>query len=323
MRLIRDIYEWGWQESDNMSTIKRIRFSGITGEPLLNPATAPAITSSIQHGFEVGLVTNGTLLTEDLIETLMEATYIHISLDAASADTYMKMKGAERVTFETVICNIEKLVALKKLKKSKLQITLGFVLLPQNYYELPNFIRMAKKLGANFVRVRAPEGDATDTITNPQWQTIYADLRTLNQLEDDTFKIVFTDETKSGTIKPDFYSCPAHAFLPVIGPEGSVYPCCHVCHMINLHLGNAVQKNIATIWQGENKKMVLGRLNPAKMCPTCPPRAFRINKFILFLQEEYNRNPAFLNWLETWVKSYSHVKKTLTPDIYTAIDAAA
>jgi hypothetical protein len=90
--------------------------------------------------------------------------------------------------------------------------------------------------------------------------------------------------------------------IPVIGPQGSIFPCCHVVNRSNLSFGNIKINSFKEIWEGANRKESLERLIPLKMCSECTTRTARINKLLIFLRQEYNKEPAFLEWLEEWVK---------------------
>jgi len=311
VKAITDINELNSQETNPDFKVKTIRFAGITGEPLLNPATAIAMQRAIEDGYEVGLVTNGTLLNDRIRRIIVNGKYIHVSLDAATADTFSRLKGVEPKLFKTTVNNIRELVKLKHEIGSGLEIGMGIVLTVENYHELLSFIHLAKNIGVDYVRVRAPEGVAAGSISNSQWKKIYADLDQAAAFKDDTFRIIFTDETKSGTVKPDFQSCPAHLFLTIIGPQGNICPCCHVVQILNLSFGNIKQLSLKEIWVGRNRQEALARLDPSKVCPTCPPRAARLNNFLQFLIDEQSKNPNFVHWLESWVKTCSADKEVV------------
>lgn len=120
---------------------KAMGFGGLW-EPLL----APELADIIAHGRRQGLVdvmfnTNGLLLTEKTGRALIEAglTRLMISLDAATAATYDKMRSGS--DFETVVANIENFLDLRRRLGRTLPLTrLSFCRTAVNEHELPAFL---------------------------------------------------------------------------------------------------------------------------------------------------------------------------------------
>lgn len=87
------------------------------GEPLTNPHVGAFIDRLVNNGIEVGVVTNGTLI-DRFIEPLSKCTWVGVSIDAGTKETYEKFKGANK--FDQVIKNIQALVTYSKDNKTKL-----------------------------------------------------------------------------------------------------------------------------------------------------------------------------------------------------------
>ena len=71
------------------------------GEPLLNPSIGDFINSLVKHGIGVGIVTNGTSI-DKFIEPLSKCTWVGVSVDAGSGETFKKLKGKDK--FQKFIC---------------------------------------------------------------------------------------------------------------------------------------------------------------------------------------------------------------------------
>lgn len=312
--IVEDMNIYNLNLKDDNLRIKRIKFSGETGEPLINPNTKFAIRKAIEDGYEVGLLTNGTQLAGEIRQTMMGAKFICISLDAASTKVFSKLKGVNENIFNLVLANIKKLVELKKDQNSDLEIGMGFVLSPVNYREVGAFIELAKDAGVDYARIRAPFGVMAKAITSTMWEEIHTDLHRQAHLADDLFGIFFVNETDDKKSVSDFHSCPAHAFLAFIEPQGNVFPCCLVTQPSTVSFGNIKHSGLMDIWFGKAKEGVLKQLDPSKICPACPSKAARINKLLHFLIKEQGRNPDFSNWLSDWLKTYEPSKKVTVTD---------
>lgn len=133
-----------------------VNFNGV-GEPLLDIRLAERIAYASNRGIkEIGLVTNGLLLTPVLAKELIKAGIkrIAISLDGDDQRTHESVhSGAD---FETVVSHIESLIRVKKELNSKFpDIVLRITVQKSNQMAIPGiFMRWREKVAAirvNFV----------------------------------------------------------------------------------------------------------------------------------------------------------------------------
>mgnify|MGYP000023417207 CR=1 FL=1 len=123
------------------------------GEPLVHPLIFDFIEKTKNAGIGVGINTNGTLLTPEVTEKIIELGVDHIvvSSDAATHETYAKIRG-EKLT--TVLEALDYILRLqKKIGLSKPRISFLFTSMINNITELPNLLYTAKKHGATTVIV--------------------------------------------------------------------------------------------------------------------------------------------------------------------------
>jgi MoaA/NifB/PqqE/SkfB family radical SAM enzyme len=135
--------------SNFLSHAKWIQVYGV-GEPLLSPSfwkTLELLPAG--QGIHIMINSNGTLLTEERMDRLLNSplSLISFSLDAARAETYRKIRGAD---FHRVIGNIRELVRRRNLGASRrLTITVNMTLMRENIEELPAFVDLAADLGVD------------------------------------------------------------------------------------------------------------------------------------------------------------------------------
>lgn len=135
-------------------------------EPLMSPHFAEALDIAVRYRVpRVEFVTNGTLLSEDLIHKIIDTkvTTIEVSIDGARASTYERIrKGA---VFEHVLKNLETLRLAKASRQTRQpHVKLNFVMMRSNIEELPSFVELAARLGATEVA--------------PQHLVVYEDAQT-------------------------------------------------------------------------------------------------------------------------------------------------
>jgi MoaA/NifB/PqqE/SkfB family radical SAM enzyme len=98
------------------------------------------------------LTTNGQILTDRNIEKLLgRHVYLYISLDAATPETYAKLRNDR---FETILDNLRRLVAAKGGRTGFPRIFLVFMPMRVNQHELEDFVRLCADLGVDRMMLR-------------------------------------------------------------------------------------------------------------------------------------------------------------------------
>jgi len=134
--------------------VEEVDLSG-GGEPLIHPRLLRMITLAKESGCTVGFSTNATLLTPELSEELIriDLDWIAYSIDGATPQTYEKIRRG--ASFEQVIGHILFLDKLRKRGKRKKPLTmLFFVMMPDNFHELPILVDICLHLGIDRLVVK-------------------------------------------------------------------------------------------------------------------------------------------------------------------------
>ncbi len=124
-------------------------FFGGYGEPLAHPEILGMVARAREVSPEVELITNGILLTEDIIRRLveLEVKTLWVSIDGASPESYSDVRlGA---TLPIVLENLQRLQTIKQHHyRHWPQLGIAFVAMAQNLADLPEVVRMGLQLGA-------------------------------------------------------------------------------------------------------------------------------------------------------------------------------
>ena len=124
-------------------------FFGGFGEPLFHPGIIEMVRQAKARGAFVELITNGTLLDENRSRQLIAAGLdrLWVSLDGATPESYTDVRlGA---ALPTVIANVERFRSLRPTAVMPTpEIGIVFVAMERNYHDLPDVLRLARKLGA-------------------------------------------------------------------------------------------------------------------------------------------------------------------------------
>jgi len=137
LRLVYFLKEFG---------VKAACFSG-GGEPTLHDGLSDALYRCAHIGLESSLVTNMADIKFDVMESLMQARWVAMSVDACDQETYKLVKGRDR--FFDVITNIQILTNLKSHNNSKVDLAYKMLILEENYTTIFETCKLAKELGCN------------------------------------------------------------------------------------------------------------------------------------------------------------------------------
>jgi MoaA/NifB/PqqE/SkfB family radical SAM enzyme len=138
------------------------------GEPLLSPSFWRALAytrRTHRDGGCASINSNGCLLNDSTIEKLLEAGLqeLNISLDAATPDTYRKIRGGH---LDTVLDSIRALIRVRNNRGASFpKVSVHMTAMLANISELPNFVELAHALGVDKVAFwHLNEDDSHDAV---------------------------------------------------------------------------------------------------------------------------------------------------------------
>lgn len=152
-------------------------FFGGYGEPLSNPDCLTMLGMAKTRGLRASLITNGTLLSEDISRQLIELGLdrLWVSLDGACPKSYADVRHG--ASLSEVIANLERLHALRQRRHGdslwvgRPLLGIAFVAMQSNIEDLPALLELGERLGATYYAI-------TNLLahTAEQWgETLYQD----------------------------------------------------------------------------------------------------------------------------------------------------
>lgn len=141
---------------DCAPTIHGITLSSGDSDPLLHPHIDEIIEVARDRNVMIDFYTNGHALTPKTARLIVDSqvvSMVNFSLDAATAETYRRIRGAD---FSRAVGKLEMLGSMKREADAKLpSVACSFVAMEDNIHELPDYARMVIERGA----VRVTVGD--------------------------------------------------------------------------------------------------------------------------------------------------------------------
>lgn len=135
-------------------SIQSLVLSSGNSEPLLHPEFEQIVDIAKEHGIVFDIFTNGLPLSARVCRKMVTSKAVHMvnfSIDAATEETYRRIRGAE---FDRVIKKLEMLREMKAEANAEVPLlSLSFVAMADNIAELPDFVDLAARFNARRVYV--------------------------------------------------------------------------------------------------------------------------------------------------------------------------
>lgn len=265
--------------------VRAVSFWGLIGEPLVaRRALVPVIGHLLGEGMRVGLFTNGVLMDDPVIDVLVGAAYVNLSLDAATADTYARLKFRDhpvgRAKFERAVANLTALAQRRRAAGSELEINVSFILYPGNYHEVYDAAVLAKRAGADRIRLKRDiSGERLlDAIQRERAAVLIGRIR--EELVDDSFALVEIHKLDYlDGLERTFPVCSITDLVAAVGSDGCLYPCNYHPRPGGASYGSVVETSFAQVWEGEQRARIRATL--PGICPkVCDPFKQRANTML-------------------------------------------
>jgi len=274
--------------------IKAVQFTG-GGEPLIHRDHAKVFVMAKELGLDIALVTNGTLVTGATLEALRGAAWVRVSLDAASAETYAKVRGVRPELFQKALGAIRDLATLRDREKWQTIVGVGFVVIRENRHEIRDAVRLCRELGADNVRISGafmPKGFAYHAPFFQEAKDQLAEAK--RDFEARGFRIfdLYDDrlcDLKEGSPSDPF--CGYMHLVTYIGADLNVYRCCVLAYSRAGLVGSIAERSFRELWESPEKQADFECFD-ARLCPRC-----MFNNKNRFMRYCISRNPLHVNFV--------------------------
>ncbi|MER5264064.1 radical SAM protein [Actinosynnema sp. NPDC002837] len=245
------------------------------GEPLAHRGTRAVIRALGGAGVAVGVVTNGTMIDQNLDVLAEHASWVRVSVDAATSGTYRSFRPDRRggSAFDRVIGNMRRLAEVKT-------GALGYSFLVvvrreadgtavSNHGEVLAGAELAHDIGCDYFEVKAMFDERHHVVGVPEevLASVEAQIDRARRLESDRFQVVNSSTLDSlrkheGPVQPkDYRRCGVAELRTLVTPSG-VYTCPYHRGNEAARLGDAVTDSLVDIWRDSDR----GIVDPSRDC---------------------------------------------------------
>jgi radical SAM protein with 4Fe4S-binding SPASM domain len=280
--------------------VKSIMYAG-EGEPLLYKDIGEIINHTKNSGIDVAITSNGVCLTEKFIQTALDSiTWIKISINGATRDTYSLIHGTSPADFDRVITNVTHALDVRNSSGVTTTIGMQLILLPENANEVVEMARLAKELGVDYLVIKSYSQHLMSHTTRYKdfsYSDFYNLGEELKKFSDRNFHVIFRTKAMKKLEDEDrsYKRCLALPFWAYIDSDGGVWGCSAYLGDERFLYGSIKQNTFEEIWRGEGRKKVLkyvsDELDPAECRKNC--RMDEINRYLW----ELKNPPAHVNFI--------------------------
>jgi MoaA/NifB/PqqE/SkfB family radical SAM enzyme len=256
---------------DNIKKLgaKSICYAG-GGEGTLHPSTGKVLRYIKDNGLEAGMITNGIKIDQFMEDILYSLLWVGVSIDAATPETYQKIKGGTVADFYKVINNIRQIILHRK--NGDPTVGYKFLITPDNYHEIIPAAQLAKSLGVNFLHLRPAYTSKKQY--RPMWypqeiKEVLGMAEHVIAMSTEEFLVqCVTHKNEQDFSKKTLKKC---EITPIAGltfaADGQCYICCDTR---GEEQGRLCRWNeILDIWGSEQHRKILEALDPKKCVYRC------------------------------------------------------
>ena len=246
--------------------VKGIEVTG-GGEPLAYPDRRRLFEVLVQSNFDIGLVSNGTLLNKEFAKEFgPHLTWARISIDAGTVETYRKVRKVPSRHWT------QAWEAVAKLRENwgnpdRNRLGVGFVVTNENYKEIPSAVELAGLHGADNIRISVRQGPGGNGYYKPGVLEEAAQLA--QECSEWGVQVVdlISERVRNNQAEiQDYPSCPSKDLLCVIGGDSKVYTCCTLAFNPAGLVGDLLKESFSSIWFSEVTRRRMLALDPRQHC---------------------------------------------------------
>lgn len=257
------------------------------GEPMACSGYGRFLRFCSESDIALKIVSNGSLAgryVSELVEaSRVPGASIRFSVNGDER-SYPRVTRMSRAVYEKVHANIALLAG------SGAAVMVSFVVFPENRTSICSAARRAKEAGAAGFLVLLGRHPRTKSVLMDGDALLEEEFARTTRLSDRNFKVVIPQTTREGAgLQPkSYHRCACVIFKPVIGVDGSLYPCSYLKQRKDTVIGRiGAGMRFRDVWPAEIRVRKLAALWPSRECSAVSCTRHYLNTFVERLRAEH------------------------------------
>lgn len=236
------------------------------GEQTLSKKIDGFLDTAHEKGIKVKLWTNGTLLSDALLETIVRTgTDLAISMEGAG-DNYKKIRHFPYPKLENAI---DRFIRLRETHQATNSIEIAYTLFKSNRDDLFELIKTGvDRIGISYLNAFDPRWE-NEVLTMGDIEGLKAGVfpKLIDEAAEHGVEIIYNDTRTDQDIETASLNCRDPWFRVNIRENGDVLPCCIAGD--DLIMGNLKTKTFEEIWNGKRYQKLRHSFATQKLMGTC------------------------------------------------------
>lgn len=243
--------------------VKGVVFSG-GGEPLIHPARIDAFNLCQEKELKVGVITNGQKLDFKARASLINASWVRVSMDYWDAKSFSYSRGISGRFFDEILDNVFRF-GLSKSPTCDLEI--NFIVTKENCLHILDAVKMVKKLGVSNIRLCPVWGNDFINYHSVIKQTVFNAIQEAQEvLSDDSFNVYSSYSVEESIMRRPYDRCYFNQVCAVVAADYNVYMCHDKSYSNQGVIGNIRDQKFSDLWFSQATKDVFHSFKPQEMC---------------------------------------------------------
>ena len=257
---------------------KRLGVAGLQftggGEPTVHKQHVEIFRRALDLGFKCSLVSNGLAWHDDLINLLPDFSWVRVSLDAGTAETYARTRQTPPGNFDRVLSNVSCLARHIRKREADCMLGVGYVVTPDNWQEVRQAAHLVRQTGAAYIRLSAMFNPDDALPYQDIYQQILKSVRDVKaDYDSDGFTVyeLFTDRMQDlFDGPPDYDRCAYQYYTAYVGGDMQAYRCCVLAYNRRglIAGGDLKERAFDEFWRSEDRRRDFSGFN-ARGCERC------------------------------------------------------
>lgn len=242
--------------------LKSIMYAG-EGEPFLHKDMAEIVRHGKSVGLDQAFTTNGTLLTPEISEQILDVTsWIKVSCNAGTAESYARIHRTKASHFDRVMENLRAAVDIRRQKGANCTLGMQILLLPETRNEVVGLARLAREIGLDYLVVK-PYSQHPQSKCDAYRDISYSGLEELAGELEAVRTVSFQPVLRLNSIhkwqekERPYKRCLGLPFWSYMDAGGSIWGCSMFLGEDSFHYGNIYQQSFREIWEGPKRLSAL------------------------------------------------------------------
>lgn len=226
------------------------------GESTNVPYYAESIKYGASLGIQIGISSNGVLLTRDVLEEILPSlTYLRFNFSGGERKRYAEIMGMKQVWFDKVIENIKAAMEIKRRDNLPVNINMQFVVMPTDADQILPFARLVKQIRPEYGIMKhcADSADNALGVDYRKYHDLFPLFEEAEAMSDETCRIAVKWSRIQDEGRRDYQRCYGPPFILQMSGNGLIAPCGQKFNdkYSKFHIGNITRTRFRDIFNSD------------------------------------------------------------------------